>query len=72
MGGVGYLKKINSHIGGRLVYFSIILLEFGEGLDISPKKLPYLGGGVGKKSKFWGQLDQNDMSKFSFGGGMDH
>ena len=30
--------------------------------------MPYLGGGVGKKSKFWGQLDQNDMSKFSFGG----
>ena len=35
-----------------------------KGLDISIKKLPYLGGGVGKKSKFWGQLDQNDMRTF--------
>ena len=27
----------------------------------------YLGGGVGKNSQFFGQLDQNDMGTFSFG-----
>ena len=41
------------------------------GLDISPKELPYFGGGVGKKSKFLGQLDQNDIIKTFFAGGMD-
>ena len=46
-----------------------IFLEFGGVLDISPIELPYLGGGI-DKIQILGQLDQNDMSKFSFGYGL--
>ena len=51
--------------GGYIISF---FLEFWGGLDIFPPKLPYLGGGAGKKSKFWGELDEKVMRKFSFGG----
>ena len=54
--------------GGYIFYYFPRILGRG-GLDISSKKLPYLGGRVGKKCTFWWQLDQNDMNKFFLFGG---